>query len=221
MTRTVLIAGASRGLGLEFVHQYGADGWQVLAGLRDPSAAAFPPGTAALPLDVRDDASITALAAALPDLLELAVVCAGAIGNKNGDYTTPTVDDFDAVMQTNVRGPIALIEALAPRMAADGTIAVLSSRMGSIADAESPFALLYRCSKAATNMAVKCASMAFAERGPRVIALHPGWVRTEMGGPQAPLLPPESVAGMRAVIDDADRFASGGFYNYQGQPLPW
>ena len=204
MTRTVLIAGASRGLGLEFVHQYGADGWQVLAGLRDPSAAAFPPGTAAL-----------------PDLLELAVVCAGAIGNKNGDYTTPTVDDFDAVMQTNVRGPIALIEALAPRMAADGTIAVLSSRMGSIADAESPFALLYRCSKAATNMAVKCASMAFAERGPRVIALHPGWVRTEMGGPQAPLLPPESVAGMRAVIDDADRFASGGFYNYQGQPLPW
>ncbi|MCB1956131.1 MAG: SDR family NAD(P)-dependent oxidoreductase, partial [Rhodocyclaceae bacterium] len=208
MPRTVLIAGASRGLGLEFVQQYAADGWQVFAGLRAPSEARFPAGTTALPLDVCRTDSIAALQDALPERLDCVVVCAGAIGNKDSDFATPSADDFDTVMQTNVRGPIALIETLAPRMAPGGTIAVLSSRMGSIADAESPFALLYRCSKAATNMLVKCASQAFAESGPRVIALHPGWVRTDMGGPQAPLMPPESVAGMRTVIDDADRFPS-------------
>ena len=219
--KTVLVVGASRGLGLEFVRHYAAAGWRVLAGLRHPASTDLPAAVTSYPIDVCNLASIAAAAEALQHELDLLVICAGALGDKNQAFETPEPEDFDRVMRTNVLGPIALIEQLAPRMAADGSIALLTSRMGSIGDAESPFALLYRCSKAAANMAVKCAAKAFADAGPRIVALHPGWVRTAMGGSEAPLLPPESIAGMRRVIDDAGAFPSGGFYNYLGEPLPW
>lgn len=221
MSGTVLVAGASRGLGLEFVHQYAAAGWQVVAGLRRPASVRLPDGVRAQALDVCDPASIAQLAASLDSPLDRLLICAGAMGAKNAAFTTPAGKDFDQVMRTNVLAPIALIEALAPHMARGGCIAVLTSRMGSIADAESPYALLYRCSKAAANMVVKCASQAYRDDALRIIALHPGWVRTDMGGPEAPLLPPESVVGMRAVIEDSATCPGGGFYNYQGQSLPW
>ncbi len=221
MEKTVLVVGASRGLGEEFVRQYAADGWSVLAAMRRPVAAHLPAGVTTLALDVCKRDSITAAAEILPERLDRLVICAGAMGDKNQRFETPDAADFDEVMHTNVLAPIALIEVLAPRLSRDGCIAVLTSRMGSIGDAESPYALLYRCSKAAANMVVKCAAKAFAADGPRIVALHPGWVRTDMGGPQAPLLPPESVTGMRRVIEDVEAFPSGGFYNYQGESLPW
>ncbi|MCB1897059.1 MAG: SDR family NAD(P)-dependent oxidoreductase [Zoogloeaceae bacterium] len=219
--KTVLVVGASRGLGLEFVRQYAAAGWRVLAGLRHPASTDLPAAITTHAIDVCNLASIDAVAEALQHELDHLVISAGALGVKNLGFETPDPEDFDRVMRTNVLGTIALIEQLAPRMAAGGTIAVLSSRMGSIGDADSPFALLYRCSKAAVNMVVKCAASAYADSGLRIVALYPGWVRTEMGGPDAPLLPPESVTGMRRVIDDADAFPSGGFFSYRGDPLPW
>jgi len=221
MAKSVLVVGASRGLGEEFVRQYAADGWNVLATMRRPAAAHLPAAVTTLALDVCKRDSIKAAVEMLPERLDRLVICAGALGEKNEHFETPRTEDFDEVMHTNVLAPIALIEALASRLGRDGCIAVLTSRMGSIGDAESPYALLYRCSKAAENMVVKCAAKAFQADGPRIVALHPGWVRTDMGGPQAPLLPPESITGMRRVIEDAEAFPSGGFYNYQGESLPW
>ncbi|MCB1909429.1 MAG: SDR family NAD(P)-dependent oxidoreductase [Rhodocyclaceae bacterium] len=219
--KTVLVVGASRGLGLEFVRQYAAAGWRVLAGLRHPASTELPAAVTSYAIDVCKLASIEAVLEALQHELDHLVVCAGALGPRNQAFETPDPEEFDQVMRTNVLGPIALIEQFAPHIRPGGCIAVLTSRMGSIGDAESPFALLYRCSKAAANMAVRCAAKACAGGGPRIVALHPGWVRTEMGGPDAPLLPPESVTGMRRVIDDAEAFPSGGFYNYLGETVPW
>ena len=222
MSRKVFIVGASRGLGREFVEQYAAAGCEVVAGVRKPGTTPLPEGVREIQIDVANEASVKAAADELTGPLDLLVICAGAFGAKNEHFETPTTADLDVVMRANVLGPIALIETFAPRIsAARGTVAVLTSRMGSIGDAGSPYGLLYRCSKAAANMVVKCASEAYARDGARIIALHPGWVRTDMGGPQAPLEAPESIAGMRTVIDDETGYPGGGFYTYQGETLPW
>ncbi len=102
-----------------------------------------------------------------------------------------------------------------------GTLAFVSSRMGSIAEASASYGLLYRTSKAAINMVAKLAHADYSPIGVRVLSLHPGWVRTDMGGPNADVEVSVSIEGMRRVIADADAFPSGCFYDYRGQSLAW
>ncbi len=225
MAKTVLVAGASRGIGLEFAVQYAADGWNVIAGCRNPAQARswLPPSVDLQPLDVTDLSSIDALGEHLAAVaLDLVIINAGVSGPDAVGFVAPDAVSFDTVMHTNVLGPMRLIQTLGANVAAvGGVVAVLSSKMGSIEHADAANALTYRCSKAAANMVVKAASCVFGPQGAIVIGLHPGWVRTDMGGPNAHLGVTESVEDLREVIAGVSGGSNGGFFDYTGRQLPW
>ncbi|MFN9211508.1 MAG: SDR family NAD(P)-dependent oxidoreductase, partial [Betaproteobacteria bacterium] len=161
-----------------------------------------------------------ALAAALAgERLDHAIYNAGVFGSRSGSAEPPSREEFDAVMQSNVFGAMHALAALAPQIeASGGTLAFVTSQMGSIADAASSYGWVYRASKAALNMAVHSAAR---ERRCTLLLLHPGWVRTDMGGANATLDVATSVAGLRRVIAGATTADNGKFFNYTGKELPW
>lgn len=223
---TVLITGANRGIGLELARQYAADGWRVLATCRDPGAAtalkAVEGDVALHRLDVDDPSSVAALAAALNgrpiDVL---------FNNAGINRRAPSIGAIDygawaESMATNVFGPIRVVAALAENVLASDrrVMAFTSSKMGSIAE-NAGGSMMYRSSKSALNMAVSCLAKELGGRGVIAVLLHPGHVRTDMGGPTAPVTPSESAAGMRRVIAGLTAKDNGSFRNYDGATLPW
>jgi NAD(P)-dependent dehydrogenase (short-subunit alcohol dehydrogenase family) len=232
MQPTVLITGANRGLGLEFCRQYGAAGWQVIACCRHPEAA---PELTALTdqhpsievrgLDVSRFAAIDELSLALRDRpIDVLINNAGVYGDAERqvlghiDYAA-----WENVFRVNAEAPVRMVEAFLPQLAAGQRklIVAISTLMGSIGDNTSGGHIQYRSSKAALNAAMKSLSLDLRGQGIGVLILHPGWVRTEMGGPQAPTLPAESIAGMRQVIESWRPEATGQFVNFRGEALPW
>jgi len=224
-TPAVLVVGASRGIGLEFVRQYLAEGARVIATHRSPALAAPLRALGAEPrlLDVLDESAVARLGRLLAgDRLAVAIVNAGIYGPRTQGLVAPAAGDFDAVMHTNVLAAMRLIPVLAaPLAAARGRLAVLSSRMGSLSLMQSSSGWLYRASKAALNGVLRAASVELGAQGIVCLALHPGWVRTDMGGAGADIVAADSVAGMRRVIAAADASANGGFFDYRGEPLSW
>lgn len=224
---TVLITGANRGIGLEFATRYAQDGWRVVAACRDPDGAAdlarLPGAVEVRRVDVADDASVRALADALKDEpLDLLVNNAGIGGKEGGEFGAIDYRAFARVIEVNTFGPIRMAEAFAEHLARGSgkRHAVITSRMGSIGAATGG-RIQYRTSKAALNMAMATAARDLAARGIVTVLLHPGWVRTRMGGDGAAVSPGDSVAGMRAIIDRLKADDNGRFYNYDGAELPW
>ncbi|HKT99596.1 MAG TPA: SDR family oxidoreductase [Paraburkholderia sp.] len=224
--KTALIVGASRGLGLEFARQYAKAGWRVLATARSDEAlrALNALGAQAFPLDIARPEDIAALGWKLDgERLDVALIVSGVYGPRTEGVETISAEDFEYVMNTNVRGPMQLIPILLPLVdAAFGVLGVLSSRMGSITQTTGTTGWLYRASKAAVNDVIKITSL--QTRRATCIALHPGWVRTEMGGVHAAIDAAASVAGMREVVAEAaaarDVF-NGRFFQYDGTELDW
>jgi NAD(P)-dependent dehydrogenase (short-subunit alcohol dehydrogenase family) len=220
---TALIIGASRGLGREFVHQLLAAGWKVYATARDDGALADlqKAGAEAFKVDVLHADSLAGLGWQLDgEQLDLAVYVAGVFGPREGATVAPTRQEFDRVMHTNVLGAMQAIPLIAPLVqAARGRFVFISSGMGSIGETDRSFGWTYRASKAALNMAVKCAALDYPEA---VLAvLSPGWVRTAMGGSSAPLTADESVRGMLHVIESLTPADSGSFRHYGGRQMSW
>ena len=212
---TVLITGAGRGLGRELAHQYAAEGWKVIGTERGEKAK--------YGLDVRDRKQISHLAKQLTgEPIDLLFCNAGVYGPRGMELGKLDYDAWEEVMRVNLLGPAALIEALVENVAASerGVIAVMSSRLGSIAEA-SGSSFLYATSKAALNALAKGLSVTLASRGIIVVALSPGWVRTDMGGKQAPLSPETSVQGLRRVIAGLNKTDSGKFLSHDGSQIPW
>lgn len=222
---TVLIVGASRGIGLEFVRQYRADGARVIATHRRPADGAplRALGAECVVLDVLDAEAGVRLGQHLAGQpVDIAILNAGVYGPRSTGLTAPTDDEFDLVMHTNVLAAMRLIPALAPALAAaHARLAVLSSRMGSISLMQSTPGWLYRASKAALNGVLKAASIELGAQGVVCLAFHPGWVRTDMGGRQADIEAADSVAGMRRVLGAADASSNGRFLGYDGTELSW
>ncbi|GIZ51798.1 SDR family oxidoreductase [Noviherbaspirillum aridicola] len=220
---TALIIGASRGIGHEFVRQLREGGWKVFATARDDAGlqALRDLGAEALKLDVTKPESLAGLGWQLDgEQLDLAVYVAGVYGPQHQERNAPTLQDFDNVMHTNVFGAMQAIPLLAPMVeAARGKFAFISSGMGSIGEAESSYGWLYRASKAALNMAVKTA--AFDHPDAVFVALCPGWVRTDMGGPNASISVEESVSGLLDVIGQLGPQDTGSYRNYAGRNLAW
>ncbi|MBI3349655.1 MAG: SDR family oxidoreductase [Burkholderiales bacterium] len=219
----ILIIGASRGLGLEFVRQYRAAGARVTATARDDAGQAriAEQGAKPLRLDVADAASVSGLAWQVDgERFDVVVINAGVYGPGTAGLETPTASDFDAVMHTNVLGPMRLLPQIAEALAPGARVAVLSSKMGSIGLRASTSGWLYRASKAAVNSVMKDASLALAGQA-TVISFHPGWVRTDMGGSGADIDATTSVAGMRTVLASVKPVDTGSFFSYDGQRLAW
>ncbi len=223
--KSVLIIGASRGLGLEFVRQYRADGWLTLGTCRSPEQDALlsSVGATALRLDVCDESTFPNLSRALDGAsIDVCVYNAGVTGARGQGALTPAESDFDNVMRTNVLGALRAIPLVAPALAkSKGTFAFISSRMGSIGLQTTTSSVLYRASKAALNSVIKTASLEWGPQGVNCISLHPGWVKTDMGGSEADIEPSVSIAGMRKVIGRANADSNGRFFDYTGEELKW
>lgn len=222
---TVLVIGASRGIGLEFVRQYIADGARVIATHRTPESGAALRTLGAKPavLNMLDEGAVAEFGEQMArEKIDIAIFNAGVAGPRGSAIRSPGGLDFDAVMHTNVRAPMQLIPALAPALIASrGKLAVVSSRMGSISLMTNTSSWLYRTSKAALNAALKGASLELGAQGVVCIAFHPGWVRTEMGGAGADIDAATSVAGMRRILATANDSSNGKFINYNGEQLSW
>src|SRR6059058_343107 len=216
----ILVLGASRGIGLEFVTQYRKAGHAVAATARDADGLQRIEqlGAKPLKLDVTDPASISGLGWQLDgEKIELALYVAGVM-SRGGAKEPPSRDDFDRVLRTNVWGAMQAIPLVAPMVeAAGGRFVFISSRMGSIAEVDSSYSWVYRTSKAALNMAVAAAQPDYPQA--TFVAMSPGWVRTDMGGEGASLSVQDSVASMRKTIAGLTREQQGAFLDYNAQPL--
>ena len=215
---TVLVIGASRGIGLEFVRQYREAGRRVIATVRDADGRARVQalGAEALTVDVANPASVSGLAWQLDgEKLDLALYVAGVLRRPNA-LTPPTRDDFDAVMHTNVLGAMQTLPQVAPLVAeARGVFAFLSSSMSQIGSVPDSGSWLYRTSKAALNMAVAAAQHDYPDA--TLVTIDPGWVQTDMGGAGAALTVEKSVQGMRQVLASLTPADKGRLLHYDGR----
>lgn len=233
---TILITGASRGLGLEFARQYAADGWRVFATCRRPEASAdlreIWGDVHVREMNISDEIQVTGVAYDLRgEPIDVLLNNAGIVGPEDGSATFGSIDltTWQDVMRINAMDPLKVTEAFLDHVKASErkTIVFVSSRAGSIAERGSlPHhkpggSYIFRSSKAALNAVAKSLAFDLAPLGVGVLVLHPGWVKTDAGGPDAQIDPRTSVSGMRRLIADLSPSASGVFRNYDGQIIPW
>jgi len=224
---TVMITGANRGLGLEFARQYANDGWSVIATCRKPEDATelgAIDGVTVYPLNVTNFKAVQALADQLQGTaIDVLINNAGVYGPKGASLHELDFDVWEQVLRINTLGPLCVAQCFAGHVAASEKkcIATLSSKMGSMADNTSGGSYLYRSSKAAVNAVMKSLAHDLAGDGVMSVLLHPGWVRTDMGGPGGLIDAEQSVDGMRRVIGDARMSNSGHFYAFDGAEIPW
>lgn len=235
----VLITGANRGIGFEFVKQYAAKGWYVIAGVRRPDAATDLQALAEEysqvtiePLDVCDLSSVDALAARLEgQSIDVLINNAGFFGEfGNQGFGALDFDQFDLFMRTNARGPLKMSEAFVPHLKAgrQKKIVAITSQAGSfeLDSGGLPGMYFYKSSKAALNMIMRNVAKDVKEHGIAVGILSPGMVNTAGDIPPERrflglIEPPESIAGMIEVIADLDLDNTGNFIRYSGDPQPW
>ena len=220
---SVLVIGASRGIGLELVRQYRAEGVRVTATARDDAGlhALTSLGAKALRVDVAKMASVSSLAWQIDgEGFDTVFFVAGVYGPRQAGLDTPTEAEFDDVMHANVLGPMRVIPQVLDALALGARLGILSSRMGSMGLRTNPSGWLYRASKAAVNSVLKDTALVLADRA-ICVALHPGWVRTDMGGAEADLSVEASARDLRRTLATRQPADSGGFFNHDGTPLLW
>ena len=222
---TIMITGASRGLGLEFARQFYNEEYRVIATCRNPKNANELHTIGDIDihsLDVTDDKSVSNLADKLRgENIDILINNAGVIGQRDG-FGRLNYDIWAETMDTNVFGPMRVAEAFRDNVmnSEKKQMIFITSRMGSITEAV-PNAYVYRSSKAALNMAVKCLSAELGEQGLIAVLFHPGHVQTDMGGQAAPVTPQKSIEGMKNQIVALTCDDNGRFLSYDGRQIPW
>jgi NAD(P)-dependent dehydrogenase (short-subunit alcohol dehydrogenase family) len=215
--KSILIVGASRGLGKGLAEQYVRDGWRVLATVRKGSGEVE--GAAFVTLDIDQPQTVSALHEATAGQAFDVIFIVAGVATTWGPIHETDPEDALRVYRTNAVSPILFAEAFIDRLAAGGQIVFMTSRMGSIGENGSGGVDAYRASKAALNMLAK--SFAIRHPGLTVTLMHPGWVKTDMGGSNAPIAVQTSVDGM---VRQVSRRAGAGdlaFIDYAGQPIAW
>lgn len=226
---TILITGTNRGIGLEFTQQYAADGWNVIACCREPKSAGALQVLAntyknieIITLDVADFVQIDAVALQLKDhKIDVLINNAGVYPESSlGDVN---YDDWASAFKINSMAPLKMADAFMPHIVKSRLkkVATLSSKMGSIDDNSGGGSYIYRSSKTAVNMVMKSLAIDVKTNGVSVVTLHPGWVKTDMGGPNGLVNTQTSVTGLRKVIADLSLANSGKFIAYDGKEIAW
>ncbi|HEX8533521.1 MAG TPA: SDR family oxidoreductase [Allosphingosinicella sp.] len=220
----LLLTGAGRGIGLEFARQYADDGWSVIATVRNEAAAeklrALPGDIQVQFLDMRDHGALVSFAKSIEGPLDLFIANAGM--TRPDGITADDADGWIEVLDVNCVAPTFLAYNLAQVVAeARGKMIAITSQMGSIADNSSGGWNAYRASKAALNAAWRSMAVEMRAQPVAIAMLHPGWVRTDMGGPGGTLDTEASVTALRRVIDGLSEDEKGVFLNHKGEALPW
>ena len=228
---TILITGANRGIGLKLSEQFAEDGWQVLACCRNPADAgelqALGERGLAVEVQALDVTNYEQMAALADQLgnrpIDILLNNAGIYGSKGASFGEIDAQEWRQVLEVNTIAPLMLVQAFVEQVAASQKklVAIIGSKVGSIADNSSGGSYIYRSSKTAVNQVVKCLSIDLADRDISVISLHPGWVQTEMGGPNAEISTDESVSGLKNILQTAGLAQSGHFIEYDGSSIPW
>jgi len=229
--QTILITGANRGIGLELTEQFAADGWTVLACCRNPADAKALlalgnryPAIELHALEVTDYAQMASLSAQLRDrAIDILLSNAGIYGPRGANFGDVEAEAWREVFEVNSIAPLMLVQAFVEQVAASRQklVAVISSKMGSIADNGSGGSYIYRSSKTAVNQVVRNLSIDLAGRGISALSLHPGWVQTEMGGANAETSVSDSAAGLKAILQGAGSEQNGQFLEFNGALIPW
>lgn len=228
---TVLVTGTNRGIGLEFVKQYLDRGHRVLATCRNPDSkgeladlAAANSNVTLMALDVGNDESRASFAAALADTpVDIFINNAGVYGPRDASFGKVDAKEWEQVLFVNSIAPLLLTQEIigSLRKGSDRKLVYITSKMGSIDDNSGGGSYIYRSSKTALNSVVRSLSVDLRQEGFSVAVLHPGWVQTDMGGPNALIDTLTSVSGMIDVIDNLSQANTGQFFNYDGQPIAW
>ena len=228
---TVLITGTNRGIGLEFVKQFLAREDTVLAACRDMGSATelrqLKNDTSKLhifELDVSSQKSIEDLTLQLAGhAIDIFINNAGVYGPRDSTFGKVSANEWAKVLQVNAKAPMILTQLLIDNLrdGSDKKLLYITSKMGSIDDNKGGGSYVYRSSKAALNAVVKSISVDLRDSGFSVAVLHPGWVQTDMGGPNALIDVKTSVSKMINVIDNLNSHNSGSFFNYDGGIIPW
>ena len=227
----ILLTGANRGLGLELARQYAKDNWRVIACCRDPEnapelnqLATDMPQLTVHTLDVQNPGHLQSLTDELKQQpIDLLLNNAGIYGQDDATFGNTNIDRWLNTFHINTIAPMKIMEAFVDNVAASELriIASMSSKMGSIADNGSGGSYVYRSSKAALNMVMASAAIDLQPRGITSVILHPGWVRTDMGGPQGELSVTESVTALRHTLGGITPKDNGSFFEIDGSIIPW
>jgi NAD(P)-dependent dehydrogenase (short-subunit alcohol dehydrogenase family) len=223
-----MITGANRGIGLEFVRQYAAVGWKVIATCRNPigvgDLAKVEGNIEVHGLDVTDQYSIARLAKDLDGMaIDLLLNSAGVFGPRNYTFNDLEYSEWMKVFDTNIFSPLKICSAFLPHVLKSDQkkMVTVSSIMGSIGQNTGGGNYIYKSSKAAVNQVMRCLANDLLVKKVAIRLLHPGWVKTDMGGEGADITAEVSVSGMRSVIDDLNIQSTGTFNNYDGTIIPW
>lgn len=231
MTKNVFITGANRGIGLELTHQYLVAGEKVFASARDPSIESlsrlterYPDNLKIVMLDVTDESNIQNVAGSLEGTsIDLLINNAGLFHSKHEDFSSLNPDIWIEEFRVNSIAPFLVTRALKSNLANanSSVVGMISSKMGSMGDNQSGGSYSYRSSKAALNAVSVSLANDLSDLDISVVALHPGWVQTDMGGPNGLIDVETSATGLKAILDKAGKAESGKFYDYSGKQLPW
>lgn len=225
---TVLITGANRGIGLELARHYASEGAKVHACCRSPASAdtlkAIAGDVTIHALDTTDHDQLTSVADAITDPVDIIIANAGVYGRSRTEqrFEALSADELNYTLDVNVTGTLKTLQAFLPhvRKGSAKKLVAITSKMGSIEDA-SGGAIAYRASKTALNMVMSAGAFELNSEGIAVGTLHPGWVRTDMGGPNGSISPEESAKGLAKVIDSLQPSDKAAFLDYSGKEIPW
>lgn len=224
---TVLVTGASRGIGSELVKQYSADGAEVIACVRDTAAAPGLDGVngnvRVVQMDTGSPESIAAAAAEVGDqALDVVINNAGYVGGAKQGIDDVDLDEWHRTLDINTIGPLLIARAFKANLAASGD-GKLMNVTSQLAASTWPFGgmLVYSSTKAALSKVAQILALDWKEDPITVALVHPGWVRTDMGGPNAEISAEESASGIRALIAGMTKADSGKFYKWNGDIHPW
>ena len=225
MTR-ILITGAGRGIGFQLAKQALEKGWDVVGSVRSVEAqrelAEKLPRMAVLNFDVTDHKAVENVANAFHSPIDILVNCAGIIGPQKQSTLDMDFDGFAKTLEVNVLAPLKIAQVFLPLVKAsdNGRIVNISSQMGRMEFSASD-RIAYRSSKSALNKVTQALATDLNQEGVTVIAVHPGWVSTDMGGPDAPVTPVESAAGLLNVMENISLEDTGKFIDWDGTARSW